>query len=110
MDRAECRRKMRNFLGHKFWRALLRHDVGRDEEVIRAYIRNQELGRSANWSSLSEDSAAQNPSMSKISLKPPLAVPINPTLAGVLLANPAAQAEHSTRTASAYQRIASEGR
>ena len=32
-------RKMRNFLGHKFWVRL----VGRDEEVIRGYTRNREL-------------------------------------------------------------------
>ena len=37
-------RKMRNFLGHKFWaRGYFVATVGRDEEVIRAYIRNQEL-------------------------------------------------------------------
>src|ERR1700722_17940023 len=37
-------RKMRNFLGHKFWaRGYFVTTVGRDEEVIRAYIRNQEL-------------------------------------------------------------------
>src|SRR6266571_1130655 len=37
-------RKMRNFLGHKFWaRGYFVTAVGRDEEVIRAYIRNQEL-------------------------------------------------------------------
>jgi len=35
-------RKMRNFLGHKA-RGYLVTTVGRDEEVIRAYIRNQEL-------------------------------------------------------------------
>jgi putative transposase len=36
--------KMRNFLGHKFWaRGYFVTTVGRDEEVIRAYIRNQEL-------------------------------------------------------------------
>ena len=35
---------MRNFLGHKFWaRGYFVMTVGRDEEVIRAYIRNQEL-------------------------------------------------------------------
>jgi putative transposase len=35
---------MRNFLGHKFWaRGYFVTTVGRDEEVIRAYIRNQEL-------------------------------------------------------------------
>ena len=37
-------RKIRNFLGHKFWaRGYFVTTVGRDEEVIRAYIRNQEL-------------------------------------------------------------------
>jgi REP element-mobilizing transposase RayT len=37
-------RKMRNFLGHKFWaRGYFVTTVGRDEEVIRAYIKNQEL-------------------------------------------------------------------
>jgi len=32
-------RKLRNFLGHKFWA----RGVGRDEETIRTYIRNQEM-------------------------------------------------------------------
>jgi REP-associated tyrosine transposase len=37
-------RKMRNFLGHKFWaRGYFVSTVGRDEEMIRAYIKNQEL-------------------------------------------------------------------
>ena len=37
-------RKMRNFLGHKFWaRGYYVTTVGRDEEVIRLYIKNQEL-------------------------------------------------------------------
>lgn len=37
-------RKMRNFLGHKFWaRGYFVTTVGRDEETIRAYVRNQEL-------------------------------------------------------------------
>jgi putative transposase len=40
----DVERKMRNFLGHKFWaRGYFVTTVGRDEEVIRAYIRNQEL-------------------------------------------------------------------
>jgi REP element-mobilizing transposase RayT len=46
MDRIaqNVERKMRNFLGHKFWaRGYFVTTVGRDEEVIRAYIRNQEL-------------------------------------------------------------------
>ena len=37
-------RKLRNFLGHKFWaRRYFVSTVGRDEETIRAYIRNQEM-------------------------------------------------------------------
>ena len=37
-------RKIRNFLGDKFWaRGYFVTTVGRDEEVIRAYIGNQEL-------------------------------------------------------------------
>ena len=35
-------RKLRNFLGHKFWaRGYFVSTVGRDEETIRAYIRNR---------------------------------------------------------------------
>ena len=37
-------RKARNFLGHKFWaRGYFVSTVGRDEEKIRAYIKNQEM-------------------------------------------------------------------
>ena len=37
-------RKMRNFLGHKFWaRGYFVTTVGRDEEMVRAYIKNQEM-------------------------------------------------------------------
>ena len=37
-------RKLRNFLGHKFWaRGYFVSTVGRDEEMIRAYIKNQEM-------------------------------------------------------------------
>jgi putative transposase len=37
-------RKLRNFLGHKFWaRGYFVSTVGRDEEMIRAYLKNQEL-------------------------------------------------------------------
>ena len=37
-------RKVRNFLGHKFWaRGYFVSTVGRDEEVIRTYIKNQEM-------------------------------------------------------------------
>ena len=40
----ECGRKLRNFLGHKFWaRGYFVSTVGRDEETIRVYIRNQEI-------------------------------------------------------------------
>src|SRR5262249_32803686 len=36
-------RKLRNFLGHKFWaRGYFVSTIGRDEEMIRAYIRTQE--------------------------------------------------------------------
>jgi putative transposase len=37
-------RKARNFTGHKFWaRGYFVSTVGRDEETIRAYIKNQEM-------------------------------------------------------------------
>ena len=37
-------RKLRNFLGHKFWaRGYFVSTIGRDEEMIRTYIRNQEM-------------------------------------------------------------------
>ena len=37
-------RKVRNFLGHKFWaRGYFVSTVGRDEETIRAHIKNQEM-------------------------------------------------------------------
>jgi putative transposase len=37
-------RKMRNFNGAKFWaRGYFVSTIGRDEEVVRMYIRNQEL-------------------------------------------------------------------
>lgn len=37
-------RKARNFTGHRFWaRGYFVSTVGRDEEIIRAYIKNQEL-------------------------------------------------------------------
>ena len=37
-------RKMRNFLGHKFWaRGYFVTTVGRNEEMIRAYIKSQEM-------------------------------------------------------------------
>jgi hypothetical protein len=35
---------VRNFLGHKFWaRGYIVSTVGRNEEMIRAYIKNQEM-------------------------------------------------------------------
>ena len=41
---AQRERKLRNFLGHKFWaRGYFVSTVGRDEETIRAYIKNQEI-------------------------------------------------------------------
>jgi len=37
-------RKVRDFLGHKFWaRGYFVSTVGRDEEMIRNYIKNQEM-------------------------------------------------------------------
>jgi putative transposase len=37
-------RKLPNFLGHKFWaRGYFVSTVGRDEEMIRTYIKNQEM-------------------------------------------------------------------
>lgn len=36
--------KMRNFLGHKFWvRGYVVPTVGRDQGIIRSYIRKQEM-------------------------------------------------------------------
>ena len=38
------RKARRNFTGHKFWaRGYFVSTVGRDEEMIRAYIKNQEM-------------------------------------------------------------------
>jgi hypothetical protein len=55
-------RKMRNFLGQKFWaRGFFVTTVGRDEEVIRAYIRNQELADRQLEQFELKISAAQNP-------------------------------------------------
>src|SRR3979490_313435 len=55
-------RKMRNFLGHKFWaRGYFVTTGGRDEEVIRAYIRNQELADRQLEQFELKISAAQNP-------------------------------------------------
>jgi putative transposase len=55
-------RKMRNFMGHKFWaRGYFVTTVSRDEEVIRAYIRNQELADRQLEQFELKISAAQNP-------------------------------------------------
>ena len=55
-------RKMRNFLGHKFWaRGYFVTTVARDEEVIRADIRNQELADRQLEQFELKISAAQNP-------------------------------------------------
>src|SRR5665213_1217887 len=55
-------RKMRNFLGHKFWaRGYFVTTVGRDEEEIRAYIRNQELADRQLEQFELKISAAKNP-------------------------------------------------
>ena len=62
MDHANVERKMRNFLGHKFWaRGYFVTTVGRDEEVIRAYVRNQELTNRQLEQFELKISAAQNP-------------------------------------------------
>ena len=70
-------RKMRNFLGHKFWaRGYFVTTVGRDEETIRAYIRNQEIADQQLDQFELKISASQNPiNRPKNPLKPPLAVP-----------------------------------
>jgi putative transposase len=55
-------RKMRNFLGHKFWaRGYFVTTVGRDEEMIRAYIRNQEIADQQLDQFELRISAVQNP-------------------------------------------------
>src|SRR6516165_1177340 len=70
-------RKMRNFLGHKFWaRGYFVTTVGRDEEVIRAYIRNQELAdQQLDQLELKISAAPKSNKPSQDPLKPPLAVP-----------------------------------
>jgi putative transposase len=55
-------RKMRNFLGQKFpARGYFVTTVGRDEEVIRAYIRNQELAARQLKQFELKSSATRNP-------------------------------------------------
>jgi putative transposase len=64
-------RKMRNFLGHKFWaRGYFVTTVGRDEEVIRAYTKNQELADQQLDQLELKISAAPNPINRLTSLKP----------------------------------------
>ena len=53
---------MRNFLGQKFWaRGCFVTTIGWDEELIRAYIRNQELADRQLEQFELKISAAQNP-------------------------------------------------
>ena|SRR6516162_638572 len=70
-------RKIRNFLGHKF-RACgyFVTTVGRGEEVIRAYIRNQELAdQQFDHLELKISAAPKSNQSPQHPLKPPLAVP-----------------------------------
>ena len=70
-------RKMRNFLGHKFWaRGYFVTTVGRDEEMIRAYIKNQEMAdQQLDQFELKISAAPKSNQSPKHPLKPPLAVP-----------------------------------
>jgi len=70
-------RKMRNFLGHKFWaRGYFVTTVGRDEEMIRAYIKNQETAdQQLDQFELTISAAPKSNQPSQHPLKPPLAVP-----------------------------------
>ena len=70
-------RKIRNFLGNKFWaRRYFVTTVGRDDEVIRAYIRNQELAdQQLDQLELKILSRPKIQSITQHPLKPPLAVP-----------------------------------
>ena len=59
---AHVERKVRNVLGQKSWaRGYFVTTFGGDEEVIRAYIRNQELADRQSDQFELEISAAQNP-------------------------------------------------
>jgi putative transposase len=61
---------MRDFLGHKFWaHGYFVTTVGRDEEAIRAYIRNQELADRQLQQFERKISAAQNPNNRPYPLK-----------------------------------------
>ena len=62
MDRAECRTQDSEFSGPQILaRGYFVTTVGRDEEVIRAYIRNQELADRQLEQFELKISAAQNP-------------------------------------------------
>jgi hypothetical protein len=63
MDRAECRMQDAEFYGPQILgaRGYFVTTVGRDEEVIRAYIRNQELADRQLEQFELKISAAQNP-------------------------------------------------
>jgi hypothetical protein len=64
---------MPKFLGHKFW---ARRSPPLVEEVIRAYIRNQELADlQLNQLELKISPASKSNQSSQHPLKPPLAVP-----------------------------------
>jgi hypothetical protein len=66
---------MPKFLGHKFWARRIT-TVGWDEEVIRAYITNQELAdQQLNQLELKISPASKSNQSSQHPLKPPLAVP-----------------------------------
>jgi hypothetical protein len=60
MDRAECRTQDAEFSGPQA-RGYFVTTVGRDEEMIRAYIRNQELAERQLDQLELKISAAQNP-------------------------------------------------
>jgi hypothetical protein len=70
-------RKMRNFLDHKFWaRGYFVTTVGRDEEMIRAYIKNQEIAdQQLDQLELKISATPKSINRPNIRLKPPLAVP-----------------------------------
>ena len=59
-------RKLRNFLGHKFWaRGYFVWTVGRDEETIRAYIKNQEIAELHNFAGCAPRQASMSRRLSR---------------------------------------------
>jgi hypothetical protein len=78
--RAECRTQDAEFSGPQIpGTGYFVTTVGRDEEVIRAYIRNQELAeQQLDQLELKISAALKSNQSSKHPLKPPLAVPIKP--------------------------------